>query len=154
GAAGYNVRGGKTDQNLILLDDAALYNPSHFFGIFSAINPFTTASVDIYKGHIPAQYGGRLSSVFDIRTKDATTEKFTGEVSVGPVTSNVTLEVPIVKEKSGLLVGGRGTYSDWILKSLDEKELKNSSASFYDLIAKYNHKFNDRTSIKATGYYS
>ena len=154
GAAGYNVRGGKADQNLILLDDAVLYNPAHFFGIFSAINPFTTASVDIYKGHIPAEYGGRLSSVFDITTKDATTEKFAGEVSVGPVTSNVTLEVPIIKEKSGLLIGGRGTYSDWILKSLDEKELKNSKASFYDLIAKYNHKFSDRTSLKATGYYS
>src|SRR5690606_36102843 len=71
GAAGYNVRGGRADQNLILLDDAVLYNPAHFFGIFSALNPFTSGEVNIYKGNIPAEYGGRLSSVFDIKTKKA-----------------------------------------------------------------------------------
>ncbi|WP_286761692.1 carboxypeptidase-like regulatory domain-containing protein [Salegentibacter sp. UBA1130] len=154
GAAGYNVRGGKTDQNLILLDDAVIYNPAHFFGIFSGINPFTTGEVDIYKGNIPAEYGGRLSSVFDIKSKDANTEKFAGEVSVGPVTSNVALEIPIVKDKSGLILGGRSTYSDWILRNLDEESLSNSSASFYDLIAKYNHKFNEKTNLRTTGYYS
>ncbi|PKD21478.1 TonB-dependent receptor [Salegentibacter salinarum] len=154
GAAGYNVRGGKTDQNLILLDDAVIYNPAHFFGIFSGINPFTTGEVDIYKGNIPAEYGGRLSSVFDIKSKDANTEKFVGEVSVGPVTSNVALEIPIVKDKSGLMLGGRSTYSDWILRNLDEESLSNSSASFYDLIAKYNHKFSEKTSLRTTGYYS
>ena len=136
GSNGYNVRGGKTDQNLILLDNAAIYNPSHFFGIFSAINPFTTGDVNIYKGNIPAEYGGRLSSVFDISSKDATTEKFSGEASVGPVTSNLVLELPVVKDKAGILVGGRTTYSGWILRSLDEEELKNSEASFFDAIVK------------------
>lgn len=154
GAAGFNVRGGKTDQNLILLDDAVMYNPAHFFGIFSAINPFTTGDVNIYKGSIPAEYGGRLSSVFDIKTRDANVKEFAGEASIGPVTSNLALEIPIVKEKSALLIGGRSTYSNWILKSLDEESLRDSKASFYDVVAKYNHRINDKTSVRATGYYS
>lgn len=154
GSAGFNVRGGKADQNLILLDNAVIYNPSHFFGIFSALNPFTSGDVNIYKGSIPAEYGGRLSSVFDINTKDATVQKLAGEVSVGPVTSNITIETPVIKEKSGLIVGARGTYSDWILKSLDEESLKNSKASFYDFVAKYNHKINENNTIETTGYYS
>jgi hypothetical protein len=154
GAAGYNVRGGGTDQNLILLDDAVIYNPSHFFGIFSALNPFSTGSVTIYKGSIPSEYGGRLSSVFDINTKDANTQKFSGEASLGPVTSNLTLEIPIVKNKSGILLGGRTTYSNWILNALDEESLKNSRASFFDIVAKYNDRINENNSIAATGYYS
>ncbi|MEO9891574.1 TonB-dependent receptor [Aurantibacter sp.] len=154
GASGYNVRGGSTDQNLILLDDAVIYNPSHFFGVFSALNPFTTGGVTIYKGSIPAEFGGRLSSVFDINTKDANTEKFTGEASIGPVTSNLMLEIPIVKEKSGLLLGGRSTYSNWILNSLDEESLQNSKASFFDIVAKYNSQINEKNNIAATAYYS
>lgn len=154
GAAGYNVRGGGTDQNLILLDDAVIYNPSHFFGIFTALNPFTTGGVTIYKGSIPAEYGGRLSSVFDINTKDPNTDKFSGEASLGPVTSNLTLEIPIVKERSGILLGGRSTYSNWILNSLDEESLKNSKASFFDIVAKYNNRLNENNTISATGYYS
>src|SRR5690606_26053355 len=132
GAAGYNVRGGRTDQNLVLLDDGVLYNPSHFLGFFTALNPFTTGSAEIYKASIPAEYGGRLSSVFDIHTKDGNTTKFSGEGSIGPVTANLAIETPIVKEKSSLVTGVRATYSDWILRSLDEESLKNSQASFYD----------------------
>ncbi|WP_373518712.1 carboxypeptidase-like regulatory domain-containing protein, partial [Pricia sp.] len=128
GASGYNVRGGKTDQNLILLDDAVIYNPSHFFGIFSALNPFTSGDVTIFKGSIPAEYGGRLSAVFDIKTKDANTQQFAGEGSIGPVTSNLALEIPIIKDKAGFLIGGRSTYSGWILRSLDEESLQNSEA--------------------------
>jgi hypothetical protein len=154
GAAGFNVRGGSTDQNLILLDNAVMYNPSHFFGIFQALNPFTTKDLKVLKGGIPAQYGGRLSSVFDITSKDANNEKFVGEAAVGPVTSNVALEIPVVKGKSGLLVGGRGTYSGWILRSLKDESLSNSQASFYDAIAKYTHVINDKNTVKAMGYYS
>ena len=154
GAQGFNVRGGRSDQNLFLLDKGVLYNPTHFFGIFSALNPFTTGDVRIYKGGIPAEYGGRLSSVFDINTKDANNEKIAGEVSIGPVTGNVMLEIPVVKGKSGLLVGGRATYSDWILRTLDDEQLKNSEASFYDVIAKYSHKLNENNEIKGSGYYS
>lgn len=154
GATGYNVRGGRTDQNLILLDNGVIYNPSHFFGIFSAINPYSTGSAEIFKGNIPAEYGGRLSSVFDITTKDGDAEKFAGEASIGPVTSNIVLETPIIKGKAALLVGGRATYSDWILRSLDDEQLSNSTASFFDIVGKYNHVINEKNEIKATGYYS
>ncbi len=154
GASGYNVRGGNTDQNLILLDDGVIYNPSHFFGIFQALNPYATKDVIIYKGNIPAEFGGRLSAVFDIRTKDSNLEKFAGEASIGPVTNNIVLEIPITKEKSSILVGGRSSYSDWILHALNDKRLSNSTASFYDLIAKYNANIDDNNEVKATAYYS
>jgi len=154
GASGFNVRGGKTDQNLILLDNAVIYNPTHFFGFFQAFNPFAINDLNIYKGSIPAEFGGRLSSVFDISSKDANTEDFKGEVSIGPVTANAVIEVPVVKEKAGLMVGARGAYSDWILRSLDEENLKNSQASFYDFIAKYNHRIDEKNEVRATAYYS
>jgi len=154
GALGFNVRGGRVDQNLILLDNGIIYNPNHFFGVFSAINPFTTGSVEIYKGNIPAKFGGRLSSVFDIKTKAGNTQELAGEGSIGPVTGNLSLEIPIIDEKSSLIIGGRATYSDWILKNLNEEALNNSEASFYDLIANYNHDFNDDNDLSITAYYS
>jgi len=154
GSSGFNVRGGKEDQNLILLDNALLYNPAHFFGFFSALNPYTTKKVDIYKGSIPAEFGGRLSSVFDITTKNGSYDKFTGEAGIGAATSNIALSTPISKGKSSLILGGRATYSGWILKSLEEESLKNSQASFYDGIVKYSHKINTSNSVEATAYYS
>ena len=154
GSAGFNVRGGKTDQNLMLLDNAVVYNPSHFFGIFQALNPFAISDVNIYKGAIPAEFGGRLSSVFDISTKNPDTQKFKGEVSIGPVTANALVEIPIVKNKAGLMLGGRGAYSDWVLRSLKDVALKNSSANFYDVMIKYNHQINENNTISVSGYYS
>jgi len=154
GSAGFNVRGGKDDQNLILLDNAVLYNPQHFLGFFSAINPYTAKKADIYKGSIPADFGGRLSSVFDISTKNGNPEKFSGEGAIGPITSNLTLSLPIEKNKSSIIFGGRATYSDWILKSLDDENLKNSQAGFYDGILKYNNAINSNNNIEATAYYS
>src|SRR5690606_1171471 len=117
--------GGKEDQNLILLDQAVLYNPAHFLGFFSAVNPYTTDKATIYKGSIPAEFGGRLSAVFEIESKQPNAEKFSGEGGIGPVTSNLALNAPIIKDKAALLVGGRATYSGWILRSLDEPQLKN-----------------------------
>lgn len=154
GSSGFSVRGGKEDQNLVLLDNATLYNPTHLFGFFSSVNPYTINKVDIYKGGIPSEFGGRLSSVFDINSKNGNTEKISGEGGIGPVTSNLTVSLPVVKDKASLLVGGRATYSDWILKQLDDENLKNSQASFYDLFAKYNHKINKNNTIEGTGYYS
>ncbi len=154
GASGLNVRGGKTDQNLVLLDDAVIYNPTHFFGLFQALNPFTTKGVEIYKGTLPIEHGGRLSSLFDIRSKDGNVEKIAGEGSIGPVTGNLALEFPIKKDTSSLIVGGRGAYANYILKSLDDPALNNSSASFYDGIIKYNHKINEKNELRATAYYS
>ena len=154
GALGYNVRGGKVDQNLILFDNAVIYNPSHFFGVFSAINPFVTGSVDIYKGSIPSEFGGRLSSVIDISTKSANKEKFSGEGNIGPITGNLTLEGPIVKDKIAVMGGVRATYSDWVLRAISEESIKNSKASFFDAILKYDHKINDKNTLEATGYFS
>ncbi len=154
GSEGVNVRGGKVDQNLFLLDNGVIYNPSHFLGLFSAINPFTTNNLKIYTGNIPAEYGGRLSSVFDIKTSTPNTKKFTGEASIGPVTGNVNIDIPIVKEKSGLILGVRSTYSDWLLGLVDNPDIENSSVSFYDVIAKYKHTFNDKNNLKVTGYFS
>ena len=154
GASGLNVRGGKTDQNLVLLDDAVIYNPTHFFGIFQALNPFTTEKVNIYKGAPPVEFGGRLSSVLDIETKNGNVEKIAGEGSIGPVTGNLALEIPIKKDTSSLVIGGRGAYADWILRSLDEESLRNSTASFFDGIVKYHHKFNENSALNATAYYS
>lgn len=154
GAEGVNVRGGKVDQNLFLLDNGVIYNPTHFLGLFSAINPFTTNDLKIYTGNIPAEYGGKLSSVFEITTKDADVKKFKGEASIGPVTGNLNVEIPVVKDKSGLNLGVRGTYSDWVLGLIDEKNFEKSSASFYDVIGKYTHRINDNNTVKFTGYYS
>jgi hypothetical protein len=154
GSAGVNVRGGKEDQNLFLLDNATIYNPSHFFGFFSSINPYVIKSAEIYKGSIPVEFGGRLSSVFDIQIKNGTNDKISGEGGIGPVTSNLTINVPVVKGKSNVLVGGRATYSDWILKELNNPEIKNSKASFYDFILKYNHQLSKKTSLESTIYYS
>jgi hypothetical protein len=154
GSAGVNVRGGKEDQNLFLLDNATIYNPSHFFGFFSSINPYAIKNAEIYKGSIPAEFGGRLSSVFDIKSKNGNSDKVSGEGGIGPVTSNLTISIPVVKEKSSVLVGGRATYSDWILKQIDNPEIKNSKASFYDLIVKYNHRLSEKTSLESTVYYS
>lgn len=154
GSAGFNVRGGKDDQNLILLDNAVLYNTSHFLGFFSAVNPYTTSKVDIYKGSIPSRFGGRLSSVFDITTKNGNPEKFSGEGGIGSVTSNLAISTPIIKDKASLLVGIRGTYSEWILKTLKDESLKNSEAAFFDGIIKYNHKITPNNNIESTFYYS
>ncbi|GHC52341.1 carboxypeptidase-like regulatory domain-containing protein [Ulvibacter litoralis] len=154
GASGFNVRGGRADQNLILLDDAVIYNPSHFLGFFSAVNPFTTGSLEVYKASIPAEYGGRLSSVFDIETKPGNTEKVAGEGSIGPITANLSIEVPVVEDKASVIAGVRATYSDYILKSLDEESLKNSEASFYDAIVKYKHAFDKDNTVQGTFYYS
>lgn len=154
GSAGFNVRGGRADQNLVLFDGATLYNPQHFFGIFSAINPFAIGQLEVYKGNIPARFGGRLSSVFDITTKDGDNSEFKGEASIGPVTSNMVLETPVVKGKSSLLFGARGAYANWILRSMKEQSLSKSRATFYDVVSNYTHQFNANNKLKATAYYS
>ena len=154
GSNGLNVRGGRSDQNLVLLDDAVIYNPAHFLGLFSAVNPFTTQSLDIYKASIPAEFGGRLSSVFDIKTKTGNKEEFSGEGSIGPVTGNLAIETPIVKDKSSLIAGVRAAYAGYILNQLDQSSLRNSQASFYDAILKYSDDLNDKNLLEGTLYLS
>jgi len=154
GSAGFNVRGGKEDQNLILLDNAVLYNPQHFFGFFSAINPYTASKANIYKGSIPTEFGGRLSSVFEVITKNGDSEKVSGEGGIGIITSNISVSFPVIKNKASLLVGARSTYSDWVLKSLNDESLKKSEAGFYDGIIKYNHTIDKKNAVELTLNYS
>ena len=154
GAAGLNVRGGNADQNLMLLNEATIYNTSHFLGFFSVFNSDAISSSEIYKSAIPAQYGGRLSSIFDMQLKNGNQKKFSGQGGIGPVTARLTLEVPLIKDRTSIMAGGRTTYSDWLLKRIPDSNLKNSGASFYDLFGRITHDINDKNSIYLSGYYS
>nr|WP_317045103.1 TonB-dependent receptor [Hymenobacter chitinivorans] len=154
GSTGMNVRGGATDQNLILFNDATIYNPAHLFGFFSAFNPDVLKSVELYKSAVPAKYGGRLSSVLEIATRDGNKKKFSGSGGIGLMTSRLTLEGPIIKDRTSFIVAGRTSYSDWILHQIPNKTYQESSASFYDLNAHISHQINDKNTIYATGYLS
>ena len=153
-STGLNVRGGATDQNLILFNDAVIYNPSHLFGFFSAFNPDILQGVELYKSAIPAKFGGRLSSVLDISTREGNKKKFGGSGGIGPLTSRVTLEGPILKDKSSFILSGRASYSDWLLKSLSDKNFSQSAASFYDITGHISHEFSEKNALYATGYFS
>lgn len=154
GTVGLNVRGGATSQNLILFNDAAVYNPSHMFGFFSTFNPDVMKSVELYKSGITADYGGRISSVLDVRSREGNLKKFSGSGGISPVTGRLMVEGPIIKEKASFLIGVRSTYSDWILKQLKNYRFQNSSASFYDVTMNLHYKLNDRNTIVAAGYMS
>ncbi|QDA59534.1 TonB-dependent receptor [Hymenobacter jejuensis] len=154
GSTGMNVRGGGTDQNLILFNDATVYNPSHLFGFFSAFNPDILKTVELYKGTIPARYGGRLSSVLDIATRDGNKKQFAGSGGIGLLTSRLALEGPIVKDKSSFIISGRTSYSDWLLHLLSNSKLKQSAAAFYDLNAHISNEIDDKNSVYLTGYRS
>jgi hypothetical protein len=154
GSSGVNIRGGATNQNLILYNDAVVYNPSHLFGFFSAFNPDILKSVELYKSGINAEYGGRLSAVLDVVTKEGNLKKFSASGGIGPVTGRLMLEGPIKKDQTSFLISGRSTYSDWLLKRLDQKQFQNSTASFYDFNASLNHKFNDKNSLQISAYQS
>ena len=154
GNTGMSVRGGGTDQNLVLFNDATIYNPSHLFGFFSAFNPDMLKSVELYKSSVPARYGGRLASVLDIVTRDGNKKQFAGSGGIGLLTSRLTLEGPLVKDKGSFILSGRNSYSDWLLHQVPDASLKNSSAAFYDISAHFNYDLNDRNSLYATAYYS
>lgn len=133
GTTGFYVRGGGQDQNLILLDEAPVYNASHFLGFFSVFNSDAIKDVEIYKGGIPAQYGGRLASLLDIRMKEGNNKKFSGSGGIGTISSRLTLEAPIIKDKSSFMVSGRRTYADLFLKMAPNKDIRDNSLYFYDL---------------------
>lgn len=154
GTVGLNVRGGATNQNLILLNDAVVYNPSHLFGFFSTFNPDVLKNVELYKSGINAEYGGRLSSVMDVHTREGNLKKFAGSGGLSPITGRFTLEGPIIKERTSFVLGLRSTYSNWLLRQLDDKALNNSSASFYDVTANISHKVNNENSLYASFYTS
>jgi hypothetical protein len=152
-STGLNVRGGAADQNLILFNDATIYNPAHFFGLFSAFNPELVKDVELYKSSIPAKYGGRLSSVIDINSREGNKKKLTGSAGIGLVTSRFNLEGPLIKNKSSFLLGARTTYAKWLLGVLPD-QYKNSEASFNDVNLNITHEFNKKNTLYLTGYMS
>ena len=154
-SSGYNVRGGATDQNLILFNGGTVYNPSHLFGLFTSFNSDAVEDVELFKSSIPVEYGGRISSVLKVTSKEANMQKLTGSASLGLLTSKANLEIPIVKDHVSLLLNGRTTYSDWILKQLPEDSgYKNGTANFYDLGGVLTWKLNAMHRLKVYGYWS
>lgn len=149
GASGFNVRGGAADGNLVLLDEAIVYNTSHLFGFFSVFNSDVIKDLKLYKGGIPANFGGRISSVLDIYQKEGNNKKFHATGGIGAISSRLLVEGPIVKEKSSFVIGGRASYAHLFLKLADEP----NSAYFYDLNAKLNYKLNDKNSLYLSGYF-
>ena len=153
-SSGFNVRGGSTDQNLVLFNDGTIYNPSHLFGIFSAFNTDVINDVELYKSSIPAEFGGRISSVLDVRGREGNSNKVQGSLGLGLLTSRFHVEGPI-GERTTFIAGGRTTYSDWLLRLLPENSAYNGGgASFSDLNLSLTHKVNDRNTIQAYGYWS
>lgn len=148
-SSGFNVRGGAVDQNLILLDEATIYNASHLFGLFSVFNPDAIKNLKLYKGGIPANYGGRVSSVLDIYQKDGNSRHFEANGGIGLISSRILAQGPIVKEKSSFLAGGRSSYAHLFLKLTDNE----NSAYFYDLNTKLTFRLNDRNTLLFSGYF-
>jgi hypothetical protein len=154
GSAGFNVRGGSSDQNLILLYGAPLYNSSHFFGFFSAVNSDIIKDVTLYKGGIPARYGGRISSVLDISSAEGNRKEFKGNAGISPITTHLMVEGPLIKDTCTYLLTARSTYSNWIFKLLEDPSLNRSRASFYDLNGKITYDLNRNNKIDLAGYIS
>lgn len=149
GSSGFNVRGGAADQNLILLDEAIVFNSSHVFGFFSVFNPDVIKDVKLYKGGIPARYGGRLSSVLDIYQKEGNSKEFKLTGGIGLVSSRLLAEGPIEKEKSSFLIGGRASYAHLFLPLFDN----DNTAYFYDLNSKVNYRFNEKNNLFLSTYF-
>ena len=154
GSNGFNVRGGATDQNLILYNEATVYNPTHLFGFFSAFDADIVKSVELYKSAIPEKYGGRLSSVLDVDVKDGNNKKWTGSAGISPLTSKFSIEGPIKKEKTSVIAGFRTTYSDWLLKKIPSSSYSNSTANFYDGSLHLSHSINAKNTLYLMGYLS
>lgn len=153
GNSGFYVRGGGIDQNLILLDEAPVYNASHLLGFFSIFNSEAIREANLMKGSIPAEYGGRASSVFDIKMKEGNLKNYGVTGSVGLISSNLAVEGPIVKDKGSFIVSARRTYADLFLKLSKEEDLQNTILYFYDVNLKANYKINDRNRIYLSGYF-
>lgn len=149
GSSGFNVRGGAVDQNLILLDEATIYNSSHLFGLFSVFNPDAIKDLKLYKGGIPAEYGGRVSSVLDIYQRDGNSKEFKMQGGIGAISSRLLAEGPIVKDKGSFLIGGRSSYAHLFLKLTDNT----NSAYFYDLNTKLSYKLNSSNKLLLSGYF-
>ncbi|MGB3469021.1 MAG: TonB-dependent receptor, partial [Cyclobacteriaceae bacterium] len=152
GATGFNVRGGRTDQNLILQDGGILFNAQHVLGFFSSFNPDAVNGFTLYKGNVPAYFGGRGSSVLDVNLRDGNPDKIQGRGGVGLVASRLTLDGPIIEGKTTFLLAGRASYADWILGRVKNLDIRQSDASFYDYNAKISHRFNNANKLDLSVY--
>ncbi len=153
GNTGFFVRGGAADQNLILLDEATVYNSSHLLGFFSTFNADAIKDVSLYKGGMPAQYGGRLSSVLDVKMQDGNNKEYGVEGGIGLIASRLKLEGPIVKDKSSFMISARRTYLDLLLNASGDSTLAGNTLNFYDINAKVNYKLKDKTTLYMSGYF-
>ncbi len=148
GSGALHVRGGRADQNLLLQDGVFLYQANHALGFFSVFNPDMVEDFSLYKGHIPASYGGKGASVLDVKLKDGDPDTIRLHGGIGPLSASLMLNIPVVRSKSVIQLGVRGMYSDWILNSFKVPAIRNSSLSFYDLNARYIHKFSPRSKLR------
>lgn len=152
GSTGFSVRGGSSDQNLIILDEATIHNASHLLGFFSVFNNDAIKEVTLYKGDIPAAYGGRLSSLLDVRMRDGNSKKFGLTGSIGTVSSKLTLEGPIIKDRTTFLVSGRRTYADLFLPFAKDEDVRDNKLYFYDFNLKLSHMINENNRLYLSGY--
>lgn len=152
GATGINVRGGEVDQNLFMLDDGFLFNSSHLLGFFSTFQSDLIREATLFKGNIPAQYGGRLASVLNVEMRDGNFQEFRTKGGIGPVSSRIVLEGPVIKDKSSIIAGFRSTYSNWLLNLVNVPEVKRSSAFFYDANFRYTHRLNEKNTLILSAY--
>lgn len=153
GATGLSIRGGSPDQNLILLDEATVYNAGHLMGFFSVFNNDAVKSVELFKGDLPAKYGGRLSSLIDVRMKDGNFKGFHGNGGIGLISSRLMLEGPIVSDKASFMVAGRRSYADLFLRLSSNEDIRDNILYFYDLNTKVNYNINDKNHIFISGYF-
>ena len=153
GSSGFSVRGGGIDQNLILLDEATVYNASHMMGFFSVFNNDAVKDVKLYKGDVPASAGGRLSSLLDVRMREGNSKTFAATGGIGTISSRLTVEGPIIKDRTSFLVSGRRTYADIFLPLASNEDVRDNTLYFYDLNLKVNHRFNDNNRLFISGYF-
>lgn len=154
GSSGINVRGSASDQNMFYLNKIPVYNTSHLFGFFTSFSPDIINDFTLYKSNIPANYGGRLSSIFDITTRQGNKKKFHGQGGISPVTAHLSFDGPLIKDKTSIIASWRSSYSDWIFNRIDNFDLKNSNAFFYDATLGVNTDINDKNTLKVFGYKS
>ncbi|NJN32877.1 MAG: TonB-dependent receptor plug domain-containing protein [Saprospiraceae bacterium] len=151
---GINVRGGTTDQNLLLLDETPIFNPTHMFGLFSIFPPDGVARADLYKGNVPSRFGGRAASVLDVTLENPALDSFRLETGLGLVSSRLLLDIPIKRDKLGFLITGRGAFTDFLLPIVSEKNFSDVKANFQEVSLKGLYRPNERHNFFLSGYYS
>lgn len=154
GSSGFNVRGSPADQNMIYMNKVPVYNSSHLFGFFTSFSPDIVKDFTLYKSNLPAGYGGRIASFFDVSTRQGNMKEYTARGGISPVTGHVAVEGPILKDRAAFILSARSTYSDWVLRRLEDPDLRDSKAGFYDIAYGLTWDSGEKTRIKGFGYIS